>query len=809
MGRINFRAGTCACGIFVKAEGGFVENVGGNWLVKCKTCGAERADAQPIIAATMLDGEMMLKPVGFLGGGVFDTYRTACSGARYNGNLRAQIAPMAIAATVVAALIAAKFIVNLAPDVAASIQAHQASVRAEVADVTDRADAVDALLATRGLALFGFQRHGVKWLASRDLAILADDMGLGKTIQALIALPKDAAVLVIAPAIAKGVWAREAAKWRPDMVVTMLSGRGSFRAPKPGEIVVTNYDILSMEPLAVAGKMRRCEAFIPNVTCPVFEVACTAKKTKKRAAKDAIAVAAAGPCDSRFANSEWHRAPAMTTSCPVLAHPMTGAVIVADEAHNLKNKKTARSKAFCKLADPAREGGGKVWLLTATPILNRPQELWTLLEAAGLAYEAFGGWKAFAALFHGVPGSFGGWTWGTPEAEAIAPKLARVMLRRSKKEVLKDLPAKIWSTIPVDIDATTMRLLDEVNIDEIVAAIKAGESLDFKKLSAARAAIAKAKIPAMLEVVESYEEQGEPLVVFSAHVAPIEALAKREGWAIITGATSNEKRTEIEEAFQAGKLRGVGCTIKAGGVAITLTKAANALFVDKEWTPSLNVQAEDRIYRIGQTRGVQIISLVGDHPIEHRIAELLEVKDQIITLSVEAARTTTAPNIEMVELDFAAIDEAARVEAAKGQAAIDAAQARADAYAALVAALPPEQREGFGGTSGGPGGKGKRGKKAKRVYVAVNRPGCRPAATEQEVWAARGLQTLSDLDPDRARTKNDVGFNAPDANMGHMLAVDANAYGLTDEDWKAAVAICGKYWRQIGKRPELSAAEAA
>ncbi len=786
--------------------GGIVENIGGVWKVKCKACSAERADALPVIDATMDGCDMMLKPASYLAT-TFDAYRMACTGARYDSSRRVNLAPMALAAGILAALVAAKFVVNLSPETAANIQAYQSNARGAMADADARAIAVDADLKTRGLALFAFQRPGIKWLASRDCALLADDQGLGKTCQTLIALPANAAVLVVGPAVAKGVWVREAAKWRPEFNVTVLDGRGSFRAPQRGEIVITNYDILGCNPLKLKGKASSvCEVTLAVVACHVIATVPCASIARKRKGKVKYVGNGLFKCVHGQMTIVSHRAPFLTHRCPVV-DPMAGVIVVADEAHNLKNDKTARSKHFVALANPAREGGGKVWLLTATPILNRPQELWTLLEAAGIAQEAFGGWKAFARIFDGTKGAWGGWEWGSPDALAIAPKLAGVMLRRTKKEVLLDLPEKVWSDIVVDIDVATAALLDEVDGKEIVAAIEAGESLNFKKLSAARAALAKAKIPAMLEVVESYEEQAEPLVVFSAHLAPIDVLAKREGWAIITGATSPDKRTEIEAAFQAGMLRGVGCTIKAGGIAITLTRAANMLFVDKEWTPKLNLQAEDRIYRIGQNRGVQIISLVGDHPIDHRIAELCSIKDAIVEASVEAARTTTAPIVTFVEVDFAAIDAAAREEAAKSQVAIDAAQARADEFQAHLATLTTEERDealgcGPKGKRGGKGGKG--GAKAKRVYVPVQRPGCRQASSEQEQWAAMGLRMLADLDPDMARSKNDVGFNAPDAKIGHMLAADANAFGLTDDDWTAAIAVCGKYHRQIGKKPDAA-----
>jgi len=91
-----------------------------------------------------------------------------------------------------------------------------------------------------------FQREGSKALARNSRYILGDDMGLGKTRQTLMALPpaKECSGLVISPASIKGVWEAEIKKWRPEFKVTVISGRGNFRYPKTGEIIIINFDIL-------------------------------------------------------------------------------------------------------------------------------------------------------------------------------------------------------------------------------------------------------------------------------------------------------------------------------------------------------------------------------------------------------------------------------------------------------------------------------------------------------------------------------------------------------------------------------------
>jgi SNF2 family DNA or RNA helicase len=125
------------------------------------------------------------------------------------------------------------------------------------------------------------------------------------------------------------------------------------------------------------------------------------------------------------------------------------------------------------------------------------------------------------------------------------------------------------------------------------------------------------------------------VVVFSAHRGPIEALREKrpEGWEFITGDTSDEARWRIQDAFQAGRLRGIGATIQASGVALTFTRSHFAIFVDRLYNPAQNAQAEDRVCRIGQDRGVVIYNLVSKHPLDEHIDSVLMRRQALITAS--------------------------------------------------------------------------------------------------------------------------------------------------------------------------------
>lgn len=654
------------------------------------------------------DGSISLKPVGYIGN-LWYPYIGACSGSTFDKFRKCQVAMPNAIVPIIGRLQKLGFEFEMDPRVKELLAGKLEEIKTQVQASQSRMDLIDADLKTRGLALYPFQRKGVPWLASRSKALLADEMGLGKTVQALIAIPDGRPVLIVCPAVAKGVWLREAKKWRPEYKVKVLSGRGSFRWPECGEIVITNYDILPKNPNPKKGKRD-----------PWAELA---------GGKKAVVIQKADAPEQ--------------------------CILIADEAHKLKGSKSKQTDNFRYLSDGVRSKDGHVWLLTATPLLNRPQELWSVLQAADLAKDAFGSWNRFVEMFEGRPGYWGGYTWGKPKPEA-GEALTKVMLRRLRVEVLPDLPIKRWEDIPCELDHETATECDllleklEENGWDLDDILDEGQKILFEDISRIRSLLAHAKIPAMFDIVEEFEENEEPLVVFSFHRAPIDELGKREGWATITGDTSPDKRNQIEADFQAGNLKGIAATIQAGGVAITLTKSANALFVDLAWTPALNSQAEDRICRIGQSRGCIIKRLIGNHALDRRVSELILKKQGMINDSIEAGRDTS--NIIDVEpdkvIDMESLDQKASPK---------------------------------------PDSNGKR---------------YRSAENQLEAWAANGLIILAGLDPDRAEARNDVGFDKLWGPIGHSLAVQLkDRGGLTEKQWKVAIKICHKFNRQIGKAP--------
>jgi hypothetical protein len=200
----------------------------------------------------------------------------------------------------------------------------------------------------------------------------------------------------------------------------------------------------------------------------------------------------------------------------------------------------------------------------------------------------------------------------------------------------------------------------------------------FEEFSSLRAALAESRIPALLEMVEDHEEQGVPLVVFSAHKAPVLACGEREGWEAITGDTSSKKRQEIVERFQAGKLKGLALTIRAGGVGLTLTHAWKAIFVDLDWVPSQNQQAEDRICRIGQLAAhCEIVRMVSDHVLDIHVLDLIGWKIAVIEAAIEKVIAGSPKQAQEVETAEQFEARMVAVEAAgRGMVAADLDDAR-------------------------------------------------------------------------------------------------------------------------------------
>jgi SNF2 family DNA or RNA helicase len=272
--------------------------------------------------------------------------------------------------------------------------------------------------------------------------------------------------------------------------------------------------------------------------------------------------------------------------------------------------------------------GGKVWLLTGTPMLNQPMELWQLLSIANVQWKTFGSWGNFISLFGGSKKYWGGYDFVSEAMNETEIKkcIAPYILRRTKDETLKDLPSKSHQIHKVSVS----RDLHKFHPDEAVQAKSPEDIQGISEISSFRKILAMEKLKASMDLIESYEASGESIVVFSAHLGPIDFLMKREVWTGITGETINSHRERAVKDFQSGFKIGFAGTIQAAGVGITLTRASNVIFIDKAWTPALNRQAEDRLHRIGQKNALIVHHIESDHMLCYHVNRVLGYKSEMI-----------------------------------------------------------------------------------------------------------------------------------------------------------------------------------
>ena len=306
--------------------------------------------------------------------------------------------------------------------------------------------------------------------------------------------------------------------------------------------------------------------------------------------------------------------------------------LILDESHYVKNARAARTRAALELARELPDGALRL-ALTGTPILNRAEELVSQLRVIGRLKD-FGSGARLTRRFRAA-GSDDRLHWNLR---------AHCYVRRTKQQVLPQLPAKRHDTVPVllsneheyrlaerDVIAWLQTLpLDLGTIDAKVAAALRAEQL--VRLNNLRQLAARGKLPTALAWVADFLESGEPLVVFAEHIATQQAVLARFPNALhILGSDPAPARQRAVDSFQdENGPQLIVCSLKAGSQGITLTRASNVAFLELDWTPARHDQAEDRLHRIGQDSAVTAWYLLAPDTIDETMAELLERKRSLI-----------------------------------------------------------------------------------------------------------------------------------------------------------------------------------
>jgi len=332
--------------------------------------------------------------------------------------------------------------------------------------------------------------------------------------------------------------------------------------------------------------------------------------------------------------------------------------IVGDEIHKIQDSRTKVTRALKEIPATFKTG------LSGTPAYDKPDDLWSILN---WLYPTF--WTSFTAYFdrYVLWVDYNGYKTiiGVANEKELQEQMRGFYIRRLKREVLTELPDKYYEKLYVDLHPKQRRAYNQMR-DTMLAWV--GENEDqplnapvviaqitrLQQFAAAygfiemvkknrlidgvltavedrvlRLTDPSSKIDAALDII--YGAGNNQIVFFSQFSTVIDLFIDRLKKNKITcvkytGETSNKDREKAKHGFAAGEFQVFAATIGAGGTALDELKAAStAVFFDRTWSASNNIQAEDRLWRMGQKNAVHIIDLVAANTVERKRLDQLDM----------------------------------------------------------------------------------------------------------------------------------------------------------------------------------------
>lgn len=440
-----------------------------------------------------------------------------------------------------------------------------------------------------------YQERGVAWLAFLERwglgACLADDMGLGKSIEFIAFLlhlqEQDALenpTLLVCPTSVLGNWEREVKKFAPTLRLLQYhgdkrpKGQAFTQAVKKHDLVITSYALI-----------HRDIKLLKSVN--------------------------------------WQ-------------------IIVLDEAQNVKNSEAKQSQAVRQLETTFRMA------MTGTPVENRLQELWSILDFLNPGY--LGNRQFFQRRFAMPIEKYG----DTASLHQLRSLVQPFILRRLKtdRDIIQDLPEKQEMTVFCGLTTEQATLYQKLVEDSLVA-IESAAGLQRRGMILALLVKLKqicnhpaqylkastlqnqgsAKLQRLVEMLEEVLQNGDRALVFTQFAEwgkllkpHLEQQFGREIF-FLYGSSSKKQREEMIDRFQ-NDPQGppvMILSLKAGGVGLNLTRANHVFHFDRWWNPAVENQATDRVFRIGQTRNVQVHKFVCTGTLEEKINDMIESKKQL------------------------------------------------------------------------------------------------------------------------------------------------------------------------------------
>lgn len=403
------------------------------------------------------------------------------------------------------------------------------------------------------------QKSGIKFLLSRKGAILADDMGLGKSYMSIVAALESGAerILVVCPSAVKINWEREINCFDDQTVI--INGKKWDTS----KFTIINYDILK-----------------------------NFHTTKdKRTSKEYIKKG--GLINNHLVDAKFD-------------------LVIIDEAHNLKNYKSIRGKIMSELI--VKYGIERTWLLTGTPVANKPMDFYNLLKLVGSPLvenfnffaKRYCDGKTFWKKFKNGKSRKIWLTDGASNLNELAAKTKNIIIRRKKEDVL-DMPEKTISTIYHELTPKQIKeytnIWEEYLIERKKKKKRGAVEKDLVELILLRKYIALETIPKTIEMIENAIEQGNKVIVFTNFQDEMDVLYDHFKKIAVK---HNGKMSGINKQISVDRFQEddnvklfIGNVISAG-VGITLTAATTVIFNSLYWVPGNILQAIDRCIFKGQ-----------------------------------------------------------------------------------------------------------------------------------------------------------------------------------------------------------------
>lgn len=316
-------------------------------------------------------------------------------------------------------------------------------------------------------------------------------------------------------------------------------------------------------------------------------------------------------------------------------NPKDYEILIMDEAHYIKNDSADRTK----LAKKTLKEIPQRLLLTGTAIKSRPYEFYSLLNF--LYPEEWSNAHSFGMRYCAAEKNNFGWDYsGASNLDELFEKISPFFLRRLKKDILKHLPPKTYTVIPIELSSSEMSeynkikkgIKEEMSQDDENADNRMNHLTRIQKLKMFTSEI---KMKKAFEFIQDIIDGDEKVVVFTQYKSISYEVANKFGdkAVVFNGDINANKKEEAVEAFMNDKnVKVFSGTVGAAGVGITLTSASISIFIDQPWTSADREQAEDRIHRASSKADkIQIIRLVCQDTIDEDIEKLLNQKSSILS----------------------------------------------------------------------------------------------------------------------------------------------------------------------------------